>query len=175
VTRIHRTPSRAIRFATRVLFLAFPLLAAGCPFGSDSSVDHRPKLTLDELRAAPETLVVDGAKIMAQASVWRDYMPTTPPAPNGSELRGAIDLVPVDPTFQASTPSKLFVWIVHGSEIWTGSLTHEGVGSSGGQRYTFVGGPRWDTGSKVDVIVGIPSGRRTELVVDRDANIMRTE
>ena len=175
MTRINPIPSRAIRIATRVLLLAYPLLAAGCPFGSDSSDDHPPRLTLEELRAAPDTLVVNGAKIMAQASVWRDFMPTTPATPNGSELRGAIDLVPLDPTFQASTPSKLFVWILHGSEVWIGTLTHEGVGSSGGQRYTFGGGPRWDTGSRVDVIVGIPSGKHADLLADHGATIMRTE
>jgi hypothetical protein len=175
VTKINRTPSRAIRVATRVLLLAFPLLASGCFFGSDSSDDHPPRLTIEELRAAPETLVVNGAKITAQASIWRDFMPTTPPTTNGSELRGAVDLVPVDPTFQASTPSKLFVWVVHGSEVWIGTLTHEGVGSSGGQRYTCAGGPRWDTGSKVDVVVGIPDGKHHDLVADRAVTILRTE
>ena len=175
ITRRNASPIDAMRAVVRVLLVASPLLASGCPFGSDTSDDHPPRLTLEDLRAAPETLIVSGSKITAQASVWRDFMPTGPPRPDGSELLGVVDLVPVDPGFPASTPSRLFVWVVHGSEVWVGSLTHEGAGSLGGERYTFGGGPRWDTGSKVDVIVGIPAGKQPDLIADRAATIMRTE
>jgi hypothetical protein len=175
VTRMNPSPIAAMRAVVRVLLVASPLLASGCPFGSDTSDDHPPRLTLENLRAAPETLIVSGSKITAQASVWRDFMPTVPPTANGSELRGVVDLEPVDPGFPASTPSRLFVWVVHGSEVWVGALTHEGEGSMGGQRYTFGGGPRWDTGAKVDVVVGIPSGKQPELIADRAVTIMRTE
>lgn len=162
-----------MRAVVRVLLLASPLLASGCPFGSDTSDEHPPRLTLEDLRAAPETLIVSGSKITAQASVWRDFMPSVPE--NGSELHGVVDLVPVDAGFPASTPSRLFVWVVHGSQVWVGALTHEGEGSMGGQRYTFGSGPRWDTGAKVDVVVGIPSGKQPDLIADRAVTIMRTE
>ena len=163
-----------LRAVTRLLLLASPLLAAGCPFDSGGSDDHPPRLTLEDLRAAPETLIVSGSKITAQASVWRDFMPSLPE--NGSELHGVVDLVPVDPGFPASTPSRLFVWVVHGSEVWVGSLTHEGAGSLGGERYTFGGGPRYEIPGKVDVVVGIPtSGRNADLVADRGVTILRTE
>jgi hypothetical protein len=173
ITRRNPSSIAAMRAVVRLLVVASPLLASGCPFGSDTSDDHPPRLTLEDLRTAPDTLIVSGSKITAQASVWRDFMPSVPE--NGSELRGVVDLVPVDPGFPASTPSRLFVWVIHGSEVWVGSLTHEGAGSLGGERYTFGGGPRWDTGSKVDVVVGIPAGKQPDLIADRAVTIMRTE
>jgi hypothetical protein len=175
VTKRGPNPIAGLRGVTRLLLLASPLLAAGCPFDSGGSDDHPPRLTLGDLRAAPETLIVSGAKITAQASVWRDFMPTTPPT-NASDLRGVVDLVPVDPVFQPSLPSKLFVWVVRDNEVWVGALKHTGVGVSGGQQYSFSGGPRYEIPGKVDVVVGIPtSGRNADLIADRGVTILRTE
>ena len=172
MTRRRSAGNAAARVATLLLLFALPLIAAGCPDDSGGSKDHPPRLTLERLSTAPETLVVSGAKIMAQASLWRDFLP---PNTSGSDLRGVIDVVPVDPTFQPTLPSKLFVWVIRDKQVWVGALTHTGPGASGGQQYSMSGGPRLDPRGTVDVVVGIPSGKEPELLVDRAVTIMRTE
>jgi hypothetical protein len=166
---------RAIHLTTRALLLAAPLLAAGCIFDSesDSSGGHPPRFTLEELRAAPETLFVDGKGVTAQAFVWRDFMPSTPP--EGTPLLGDVDLLPVG-SGELPNASDLFVWVVNGTEVWVGALEHEGPGPSGGERYHFAGGPRWGPGTKVDVVVGLRTApKRVDLVADRGVPILRTE
>jgi hypothetical protein len=131
------------------------LFTGGCLFDeSGDSGDRPPGFSMDQLRAAPETLRVEGKAVTAHAELWRNFMPSVPPS--GTPLLGVVDLVPADTAAGLPAPTDAYVWILNGSRAWASTLAHQGPGASpGSKRYSFGGGPEWDLGALVDVVVGL--------------------
>lgn len=106
------------------------LFTGGCLFDEGGEPGDRPPgFSMDQLRAAPETLRVGGRAVTAHAELWRNFMPSVPPS--GSPLLGV-------------------------SRAWATTLAHQGPGASPkSERHSFGGGPEWDLGTLVDVVVGL--------------------
>ncbi len=131
------------------------LVAGGCLFDeSGESGDRPPGFSMDQLRAAPETLRVEGRAVTARAELWRNFMPSVPPS--GTPLMGVVDLVPADTAAGLPAFSEAYVWVLNGSRAWASTLAHQGPGASPkSERYSFRGGPEWGVGTSVEVVVGL--------------------
>src|SRR5687768_10967848 len=107
------------RLARGLLFLAM-LLAGGCILddgGADEWTSRPPHVPKDQLRAAPETLIIGGTVLTAQAELWRDFMPVSPPS--GSPLYGVVDLSPSDSAAGMPPVIEAYVWMMKDPDVWT--------------------------------------------------------
>jgi len=141
---------------SKVLWLLVPLLAGGCIVGDnlEKSAPGVPAFTMDQLRAAPETLRVGNTEVTARAELWRNFMPISPP--DGGPLGGVVDLTPADSAAGLPAVTDAYVWVLNGSRAWATALApEEPVGPANTKRYRFGGGPKWGPGISVDVVVGL--------------------
>jgi hypothetical protein len=151
-------------------------LGAGCsgernrilrPPGSDI-----PPLTVAQLLQAPDTLRVDGATLTAQVSLWRDFM--NQPA-NGSLLYASVHLNGAPPDTIPPTAGKVYLWVIHGSDVWSATLALGPTDPDGTRIYSASGGPRWGPGIDVDVVIGVrTSPSDVALVLRRNVPILMT-
>jgi hypothetical protein len=124
-------------------------LFAGC---GDSPTAPDP--TVVDLRRAPLTVTVDGTSVALQASLWRNLMPSVPPA--SSPLLATIRL-----SATVTNASIDRMWVLLGDETW--ETTPERLG--GTSEWSARGGPQWTPGSRVDVVARVRSmDGRAQLV-----------
>lgn len=119
------------------LFLLSVICAviAGC--GSDYNSGGLV-VPLEELKTAPTELSYGGNTVVLTVGLNRDFMPGSPAY--GTRLTGIVSI---------NTPALRpdLVWVINGDEVWQ----TEGQSSEG--YYLVTGGPKWDTGILVDVVV----------------------
>lgn len=164
-----------------VLGLAACVLAAGC---SDHPRSRKflpptppsiPSLTLGQLYAAPESLVVDGTGITTTVGLWRDYFPD--PEGEGSPLQGWASLN-AGGTFPSSV-TDVYLWAIRdSSEIWGSSQSSflDNWDGKGSRLYYFWEGPRWGPEILVDVVVGVrTSPSKVWYVLIRNVRIVKTQ
>jgi hypothetical protein len=120
--------------------VAIAAIAAAMSIGCGDS-PTAPDPTINDLRRAPLAVTVDGTSVALQASLWRNLMPSVPPA--GSPL-----LVTVRLSTAVTGASIDRMWVLLGDETW--ETTPERLG--GASEWTARGGPQWTPGSRVDVI-----------------------
>ncbi|HET6350247.1 MAG TPA: hypothetical protein VFH88_14305 [Candidatus Krumholzibacteria bacterium] len=125
-------------------------------------MDSVPAMSLERLQSAPVTLDVPLTTPSLGTYLWRDFMPTPTPTPNQDLLRIVVTLTETAETPIPATVSLAYVWVIKDHEVWSSTLdeiradfTLQGIAS---------GGPRWETGSDVDVVVGIKVDKSLRLV-----------
>ena len=111
-------------------------------------------VSLQNLEAAPEKIMVNGSEYALETYLWRDFMPISPP--DGKPL---IAVVKIQSPGKTAVPSKIDatrMWVVKGKEIWETEFTNE-QRSTTGDTLEKVGrsGPKWGPGISVDVIVKV--------------------
>jgi hypothetical protein len=137
------------------------------PPGSDI-----PPLTVAQLLQAPDTLRVDGATLTTQVFLWRDFM--SGPV-RGSLLYATVRLNGAPPDTIPPTAGKVYLWVIHGSEVWSATLTLGYTDPDGTRTYSISGGPRWGPGIDVDVVIGVRSSPSVvSLVLRRNVPILMT-
>lgn len=125
-----------------------------------------PLPTLDELRAAPTSLVVAGRQVSIEVSLWRDFMPAAPP--DGQPLAVVIRL-PKEAVSLEVTNS----WVVLESQVWAAAPT---VVDAYERRWAARDGPKWGPGVDVDVVMRVrDSGGSAYLVRTPKVPINRTD
>jgi hypothetical protein len=121
-----------------------------------------PSLTVVQLLAAPDSLVVDGMKISVQAFLDRDFMPFAPP--EGRPLAAIVYLDGSPPGTFPPSASDFYIWAIRdSSEVWSATMAFQGL-QNGARIYLAQGGPLWDPGILVDVVIGV---RTSPTVVPR--------
>ena len=136
------------RFAIKTLLLATALAFwTGC-----SSNNHARKEITDNsaIKNAPLSPGIGGVRLELSCFLWRDFQPNSPP--NGKPLRASVNIragngqnLPA-----AVQPTKLY--LVSGEKIWQGPLRIERA-SPQIISASASNGPKWDPGTRVDVIV----------------------
>ena len=107
--------------------------------------------SLQDLRAAPEKVVIQDSEYALETYLWRDFMPISPP--DGKPL---IASVKVKPRVEITGTSKIGVtrlWVIKGEEIWETEFTDEE--SATALEKVGRGGPKWGPGITVDVVVRV--------------------
>ena len=130
-------------------------LAAGkkLPWSTTPSGEDKP-LTVESLRAAPQTVSVSGTTLRLWAYLWRDFMPTV--GRRGAK-KGLLVNIKVAPVDAKAIPEGLVaetLWLIKGTEVWT-SAVKEARSRGPVLDATIRNGPPWPTGIKVDVVVRI--------------------
>jgi hypothetical protein len=102
---------------------------------------------------APRVVSVDGATLRLEASLWRDFQPTSPP--DGKPLIAGLRVLTVDGGPIPSTLRADSVWIYNGAAVWTASAAEEQTRSASASFFEVVArnGPKWSPGIEVDVVV----------------------
>lgn len=126
-------------------------------------------------RRADSVATIDGHRIAFRAVPWRDFMPS-PVRRGGSTLMVNLLLISAD---TLPFPEGLRVdsaWVRSGDQVWaTAPSTEPRPDAPQGLDLMLRGGPRWETGTPIDVLIRIRSrsGRVGYLLV-RGVPIGRT-
>ncbi|MDH5368691.1 MAG: hypothetical protein OEW99_01610 [Gammaproteobacteria bacterium] len=143
--------------------LVISSLLTGCP-------DSTPSKTIAELNAAPEEIFIDGQNYNLSTYLWRDFMPPS----TGSDLMTVIKVSERNLLTIPDNISVTYLWVINGTEVWSTEFTDEA--GAGTPAYVIEkiarGGPKWDTGINVDVIVQIFDGSGTEYLLRASAQLI---
>ena len=105
---------------------------------------------------APRSATIDGIPFRAQASLGRDFMPST--LPGGPPLTAAIRIQTSDNSPVPTSVTADSAWVYHGRDVWRTAVAEE---QPRGASYFDViarGGPTWAPGTEVDVVVRLQDG-----------------
>jgi hypothetical protein len=143
--------------------LACMLVAAsGCAQSGPTAPDSASPSTLT---TAPTSLVVDGKMLTLGASLWRDFQPISPP--DGKPMIAALQVQTGDGSAVPTTVIADTVWLVHGTEVWSGVPREERSRRDTAPIYELIvrDGPKWEPGTLADVVVQLrgANGRVSRL------------
>lgn len=146
---------------TVMTFLA-ALGIIGCSVSEITIPTLPPDTPIDQLRAAPETIVVQGKTLSLSTYLWRDFMPISPP--DGKPLNTIIYVTATDAAELATPISADAVWVIYNNEVWKAWLTIRPNAEGGtNQKNLIVGiasnGPKWGPHVFVDVVVRVSDGK----------------
>jgi len=160
-----------------IMGLMLVLGGAGCGGGTKVLAPAEPPpVSIDLLRAAPDSLTLNGYPTIVAPNLWRDFMPTSPT--DGEPLSASATFYPISGPDFSKNVSAAYMWVVKGDEVW-----HAGMKSDDPTRYPHNevvwiagGGPKWGPGIQVDVIIGLViENRGLQLVKSTGVTITRTD
>jgi hypothetical protein len=134
------------------IVLAFAL------WGCGSASPTTPTPPASELATAPTTVLVAGKSLTLQTSLWRDFMPISPP--DGKPLGVVLRVRTEDASEVPSAVRADMVWVLNGGESWSSVPREERTRSETSPLYELVArdGPKWGPGITVDVVVRLRDG-----------------
>ena len=163
---------KLIRVAT-LLFYILPALFPNC-----ASLKKSSALTIEQLQAAPDTVDIAGQKMVLQTYLWRDFMPNSPP--DGKPLKASVFILPADGSAIRTNFDANKIWVIFRQQVWSADL--QGVGNNlpaaglGRLEKTADGGPKWQPGSRVTVVVRlVKKDGKTVLLKAGNQMIKRTD
>jgi len=128
-------------------------------------------VSFQDLQTAPEKIEINGTEYTLETYLQRDFMPVCPP-----DGRPLVALVKVKAPGETAISSKIDatrLWVVKGVEIWETELASwEGPTIGDTLKKVGGGGPKWEPGISVDVVVRIidlKSGRSYLLKASNQA------
>lgn len=152
---------------SNAMFLALTL-AALCGCGHELPTEPLGD-SLEQLRGAPASVTLDGVPFTLQAFVNRDFMPVS-----DTRLRVFLNIHTPPGMVVPLTVFADRVWVTNGAEIWASSLQNNP--DQGRNAYFARGGPTWDIGTTVDVVVQLRNiDGRTALLALRGGRIDRSD
>lgn len=114
-----------------------------------------PSIPLETLLGSPLQVSVGGRTLTLETYVWRDFMPGGPAG--GSELRVNCLITAEDSQPYPSGLNADKIWVVNGDDIWEADFTGEAGPPDQAHLHqlqkTAYGGPKWEIGVEVEVIV----------------------
>ena len=116
-----------------------------------------------ELRTAPTSILVEGRTLTLRATLWRDFMPISPP--DGKPLAAALQVQSSSGTVPTSLRAAV-VYVVLGGDVWTTAALEERSRTETAPAYEVVArdGPKWGPDVNVDVVVRLTDGSRSWLL-----------
>src|SRR5205823_1965386 len=134
-----------------------------------------PATSTPAVSAAAEVTIAGHAYRIADAYLWRDFMPVSPP--DGKPLAASVKIAVGSGTFPADVTAD-HLW-VYGPTLWDTTAIEVRraplAGTPADQIEVFAsGGPTWDLGTKVDVVVELRSGNATYQLKISGVTIQRT-
>jgi len=127
----------------------FLLVLAGCE-SSPTAFERE----VDRLLAAPDTLHLEGADLVLEADLWRDFLTEDPPLTASIAVTDALS---------RSLPDSVavtYLWLIRGYTTWEvpSELATRVVQSTDRLELLFIGGPHWIPGTLVHVVAEIADG-----------------
>jgi hypothetical protein len=160
-------PNRRLRPAGAICFIVF----AAC----DGSTPTSPAdVALAELRAAALRVVVEGQTLTITTSLWRDFMPVSPP--DGQPLTAVITIRSNDGRPVSERITADASWVLFDNESWR-AAPEQRPRPQTSPVYELVvrNGPKWGPNVTVDVVVRlIDSTGRAALLRAADQSIHAT-
>jgi hypothetical protein len=128
--------------------LVISLLLLGC-----SQQPTAPDSMTPDLAAAPSTVVIGGKTLTLSTSLWRDFMPISPP--DGKPLGGVLTIRTSDGSAVSADVRADSVWVVFGADMWPAVPREERSRTETAPGYEVIvrEGPKWGPDVEVDVIV----------------------
>lgn len=124
-------------------------------------------ISASTLTASPTTVVIEGQTLTLAASLWRDFQPISPP--DGKPMIAGLQVQSLGGSAVPATVTADTVWLVHGTDVWSGVAREERSRQDTAPVYEVVArdGPKWGPGVLVDVILQLrhASGRVSRLRV----------
>jgi hypothetical protein len=116
-------------------------------------------ISASTLIQAPTTVAIEGKTLTLTASLWRDFQPISPP--DGKPMIAGLQVQSLDGSSVPATVTADTVWLVHGTEVWSGVAREERSRQDAGPLYEVVArdGPKWEPGVLVDVILQLRDAR----------------
>ena len=112
---------------------------------------------------APRLATVDGTPLRAQASLIRDFMPAVPPG--GPPLTAGIRIQTADNSTIPAIVTADSAWLYNGSHVWGTAVVEERPRSGSYFDLVARGGPTWEPGTEVDVVVRLRDGAGHSFVL----------
>lgn len=160
----------------RFLLFGFALLVSVL-LCNISFVSADEDLSIDEFLSAPDEIEIDNRRYVLDVFIWRDFMPFCPP--NGRPMISSVSVTATDSLEFPKSIDADRIWIVNGSDVWeSGFSSEERSRRSYSNHLEKIarGGPKWQTGIKVDVVVRVIDGAdNIYLLKASDQPINRTE
>lgn len=133
-------------------------------------------MSLQNLLAAPEKIVINGSEYVLETNLWRDFMPSSPP--DGKPLIALIKVKTPETSTISPEINATRLWIVNNKEIWETEFSDEErpVAKDILEKVAR-NGPKWSPGITVDVVVRVIDSRSggEYLLRASDQNIYRTD
>ncbi|MGB9763855.1 MAG: hypothetical protein ACPLZD_00665 [Candidatus Saccharicenans sp.] len=143
------------------------ILAAG-------SACRNPFSPLEDIDRIPEVLMVNSAKITMEVHLYLDLMPGA--HPEGSPLHIVVFLKAEGLNRFPDYIGADKVWVTNGTETWTTQLTNEERPYSQAEpnkiAFSASGGPKWEVGTKADVVVRVIVSGKGDLYLRSLNNIV---
>ena len=142
-----------------VAILATGLLTIlSCNSNSKDDSGVGPGIPETVLNAAPNVATVEQVDYIAKVYPYRNFMPV-----RGQAERGLIAIAQICRSDFLEIPRDLHlkrIWVFQGRDCWSAQLGEEQEGYGGGVCRVAVAreGPKWEPGSKVDVVIGFTVG-----------------
>lgn len=137
---------------TSALFclLLTSLLIIGC--GNNSTKSINPVLPIDDINKVPSIIEIDGVDFELSAYLWRDYMPTS--QEDGTDMAAVVYISTTDYTEFPADVDADKLWVIDNNNIWEAYLSNKSQPDNNFRiKKSASGGPKWQTGIKVDVVV----------------------
>ena len=140
----------------RVFRLLLPLLTlgfTGCP-----DIAGPPEAGLAfELRQAPLAVTMEGKTLELEPYVYRDFAPIS--EPNGKPMIAGLRIHTSDGSPVPASIVADAMWVVRGDDVWAAVPVMEHSRAVTAPWYELVarGGPKWEPGGIIDVIVRLRS------------------
>lgn len=134
-----------------------------------------PSLLPADLAAAPTRVVLAGTSLVLDASLWRDFMPISPP--DGRPLTAVLLVRAEDGSQVPATVGADMVWVLNGADAWSTVPREERSRNETAPIYDLVArdGPKWGPGITVDVVVRLrDQGGRNSLLRVANRSIQGT-
>lgn len=114
-----------------------------------------PTVSLQDLQTAPRKIEINGSEYTLETYLQRDFMPVSPP--DGRPLAAVIKVKAPGETAISSKIDATRLWVVNANEIWETELVSQGFPTRGDtlEKVGRDGGPKWEPGISVDVVVRI--------------------
>lgn len=157
-------------FKIKILLLSVFLLPA-----CNESVLVPEQIPVEVLRSAPDTINVEGEKIILNTYLWRDFMPVSPP--DGKPLIALVVIESLDSSDISGLIRPEAIYIVNGNEVWNSFFLDEIPPDSNPYSIKRIAkdGPKWGPGIFVDVVVSINAGSERKLLQAPGQYIHRTD
>jgi hypothetical protein len=151
------------------------LLAAGVGCLGNDDCDPVLVQTPPELAGADTLVVVGGKSLRLDAEVWRVYGGC---GSSSNDARCLAAQVRIRTTDSTAIPSDLAVplaWVNSGTRAWQAALVEGGPDPTGMRELLARGGPKWEPGTMVDVVVRIDHPDSTVFLAARNQSVVRVE
>ncbi len=137
-----------------------------------------PSVPIGNLLEAPDQIEINSRIYVLETYLWRDFMP--PVQPGGSDLRAVLLITAADLMPFSDDVDSDRLWVIRGEGYWETGYSGQNRPRDGGHLHQIEkwanGGPKWETGIEVQVVVRILTTRGDTYLL-RSANqlINRTE